>query len=56
MVDGIQKNVKGIPPLKISKIGKKAQDKQGDIQKNYMKLISGGIIVNSNYIVTGLNG
>ena len=50
------KGAKGLSPLKRSKLSKKAQEKQDKIQKNYMKLISGGMIVNSNYIGTILNG
>ena len=38
---------KGIPPLRTSKLGKKSHDKEEEI-KNYMKLISGGMVGNSN--------
>ena len=52
----MEKSAKGLPPLRRPKISKKAQEKQDEIQNIYMKLISGGIIVNYNYIVTNLNG
>ena len=44
-----------ISPLRISKLSKRAQDKE-DYIKNYIKLIGIGIIGNSNYIGTSLNG
>ena len=44
----IGKSSKGIPPLKRSKLSKKSQDKEDEIEKNYMNLISGGIIEDSN--------
>ena len=50
------KSSNGLPPLNRSKWSKKAQEKQDEIQKIYMKLISGGIIGDSNYIGTILNG
>ena len=50
------KGAKGIPPLKRSKLSKKSQDKEDKFLKNCMKLISGGMIVTSNYIGTSLNG
>ena len=46
---------RGIPPSRRTKLTKKAQERQDEIQKNYMKLISGGMIGNSNYIGTILN-
>ena len=49
------KNAKGIPPLKISKLSKKHNIMRIK-SKNYMKLISDGMIGNSNYIGTSLNG
>ena len=49
-------SAKGLPPLKRPTLSKNAQDKEDEIQKNYMKLISGGMIGNSNYIGTSLNG
>ena len=52
----MEKSDKGLPPLKISKLGKKAQEKKDEIKKNYMKLISGGMFGDSNYIGTSLNG
>ena len=50
-----EKIAKGIPPLRRPKPSKKAQDKEDEIIKNYTKLISGGMIGNSNYIGTSLN-
>ena len=50
-----EKSSKGLPPLRILTISKRAQDKKDEI-KNYMRLISGGMIGNSNYIGTSLNG
>ena len=47
---------KGLPTLRISTLSKKAQDKEDEIKNNYMKLISGGMIGDSNYIGTSLNG
>ena len=47
---------KGLPTLRISTLSKKAQDKEEGTFKNHMNLISGGMIVNYNYIVTSLNG
>ena len=52
----MEKSAKGIPPLRRTKLSKKAQEKQDEIQKNYMKLISGGMIGNCNCIGTILNG
>ena len=37
------KSAKGLPPLRRTKLSKKAQEKQDEIKKSYMKLISGGI-------------
>ena len=51
----MEKNSKGLPPLRISKLSKKSQEKEDEIFKNYMKLISGVMIGNSNYIGTSLN-
>ena len=48
-------SAKVIPPLSRSKLSKNAQDKEDEILKNYMKLISGEMIVDSNYIGTSLN-
>ena len=45
-----------LPPLRITKKNKKAQESQDEMQKNNMKLISGGMIGNYNYIGTSLNG
>ena len=47
---------KGLPPLSRTKLIKKAQDKEDGIKKNYMKLIIGGMIINSNYVGTIPNG
>ena len=52
----MEKNSKGLPPLKISKISKKSQEKQDEIKNIYIKLISGGMIGNFNYIGTSFNG
>ena len=49
------KIAKVLPPLRIPELSKKAQDKE-DENKKYMKLISGGMIGNSNCIGTILNG
>ena len=51
-----EKSAKGLHPLMISTPSKKAQDKEDEIKNIYMKLISGGMIINSNYIVISLNG
>ena len=52
----IEISTKGLPPLRRTKLSKKAQEKQYEIPKIYMKLISGGMIGNSNCIGTSLNG
>ena len=52
----MKKITKGIPPLKIPTLCKKSQEKEEEIRKIYMKLIDIGIIGNSNYIGTILNG
>ena len=49
-------SAKGIPPLKGSKLSKNHKRSRMKFKKNYMKLISGGIIINYNYIGTSLNG
>ena len=49
------KSAKGIPPLRRSKMSEKHKIRRTK-SKNYMKLISGRMFVNSNYIVTSLNG
>ena len=49
------KSAKLIPPLRITKLSKKAQENKDEIQKKYTKLISGGMIGNYNYIRIGLN-
>ena len=51
-----EKNAERLPLLRIPKLSKKAQEKQDEIKKSYMKLISGEISGNSNYIGTSLNG
>ena len=51
-----EKNAKGLPPLRRPKLSKKAQEKEDEIKNIYMKLISGGMIGNSNCIGTILNG
>ena len=50
------KSAKGLPPLRIIKISKKHKKRRMKFKKNYMKLISGGMVVNSNFIGTNLNG
>ena len=50
-----EKNTKGLPPLNISKPSKISQEKEGEIKKNYMNIISGGMIVDSNYTGTSFN-
>ena len=49
------KTAKGLHPLKISKIGKK-HNKKDEIKDIYMKILKSGIIGDSNYIGTSLNG
>ena len=50
------KITKGLPPLRRSTLSKKAQDEDDKIERNYIKLINGGMIRNSNCIRTSLNG
>ena len=50
------KGDKGLTPLRRTKISKKAQEKQDEIKKKHVYLISGGIIGDSNFIGTTLNG
>ena len=53
----MEKSAKGLPPLQRSKISKKSTREAGLNPKCiYMALISGGMIGNSNYIGTSLNG
>ena len=52
----MEKIAKGIPPLKVSKLSKKHKISRMKFKYIYMKLISGGMIGNSNYIGTILNG
>ena len=52
----MKKSAKGLPPLRRNKLSKKAQENQDEIQKIYMKIISGVIIGNHNCIGTNLNG
>ena len=49
------KKTKGLTPLRIPKLSKKLQEKEEKI-KNYIKRIGIGMIRNSNYIGTSLNG
>ena len=51
-----EKCEKGLPPLKRTKLSKKAQDRQDLIFKKFMNIIGGGMIGNSNCIGTNLNG
>ena len=46
------KIARGIPPLRITKLSKKHKKVRMKFKKNYMKLISGGMIGNSNCIGT----
>ena len=52
----MEKSARGLTPLRRTKLSKKSQERQDEIQKNYMKLISCGMIGNSNCIGTNLNG
>ena len=52
----MEKSDKGLPPLRRTKLIKKSQERQDEIQKNYMDLISGGMIGYSNCIGTNSNG
>ena len=52
----MEKSARGLPTLRITKLSKKSQERQDEIQKNYMKLISGGMIGYYNCIGTNLNG
>ena len=52
----LKKCEKGLPLLKRAKLSKKAQDRHDLILKNITNLIGGGMIGDSNYIVTCLNG
>ena len=49
------KITKGLPPLRIPKLGKKSKYNEDEI-KNYIKLIGIGMIGNSNYTGTSLSG
>ena len=51
-----EKSARGLPPLRRTKPSKKHKKVRMKFKENYMKLISGGIIVNSNCIGTNLNG
>ena len=51
----LKKIEKGLLPLKRKKVSKKAQERHDLIFKNFMNLIGGGMIGNSNYIGTCLN-
>ena len=50
------KSSRRLPPLRRTKLSKKSQERQDEIKKNYMKLISSGMIGNSNCIGKNLNG
>ena len=50
------KSARGLPPLKRTKLSKKAQERQDVIERDYLKLIVGGMIGDSNCIGTSLNG
>ena len=51
-----RKSYKGLPPLRISTLCKKAQDNEDEIWKKHMKLIISGMIGSYNYIGTSLDG
>ena len=51
-----EKYARGLPPLKRTKLSKKAQDRHDIIFKNFMNIIGGRMIGNSNCIGTSLNG
>ena len=51
------KSAKGLPQLRRTKLSMKAQERKDYVQIYiYMKLISGGVIEDSNFIGTNLNG
>ena len=52
----MEKSAKGLPPLSRTKLSKKHKKGRMKFKKNYMKLISGGMIGDSNCIGTNLNG
>ena len=52
----LKKCARGLPPWKRTKLSKKAKDRHDIIFKNFMNLIGGGMIGNSNCIGTSLNG
>ena len=57
VLDDKMKNIsKEIPPLRGNILSKKAQGKQDEIQKIYIKLISGGMIEDLYCIGRILNG
>ena len=51
----MEKITKGLPPLRRPKLSKKSQEEEDEIWK-YMKLIGIGMIGNSNYVGTSMNG
>ena len=52
----MEKSAKGLPPLKRTKLSKNHNKGRMKFKRNYMKLISGGMNIDSNYIGTILNG
>ena len=52
----LKKCEKGLPPLKITKLSKKAQERRDFIFLNCITIIGGGMTGNSNCIGTSLNG
>ena len=52
----LEKCKKGLPPLMRTKLGKRHRKCRILLKKNFLYLICGGIIRNSNYIGTCLNG
>ena len=52
----MKKSDKGIPPLRRPKLSKNHKKSRMRIKKIYIRIISGGMIGDSNYIGTSLNG
>ena len=52
----MEKITKGLPPLRIPKPSKKAQQKDDEIKIIYMNLVGIEMIGDSNYVGTSLSG
>ena len=52
----MEKNARGLSPLKRTKLSKKHKKGSMKLKRNYLKIIGGGMIGNSYYIGTNLNG